>query len=219
MVYLQTKTHLSVFVDGFTFDNCASYSIYTYCGLVGNLKSETNTFTNNSKNFIGVFSTTTNQEVSLDVTIKKAAIPYLFSHSMDFTKNATIDADVSIYLNADKGISVNYDEKLMINGTSDKPVFIRGLDSLSGFQKGLYIGSKLQNQIDYLNISNGGSSTFYVCPKSNILVGNAVTPAKLTLNKSKLVNYDGTCQVGVEKDYFNGELINTSPDITKICEY
>lgn len=209
----------NVITDSLNFENCVNYPIYSYCGLVSDMKLETNSFKNNSKNFIGIFSTTSNQEVSEEVSIKKTSIPYLATHNLDFTKNVSLAAGVTIYVNADKGISINQDAQLSINGTIQNPVVLRGLDSLAGFWKGLYIGSNLQNQIDYLTISNGGSSTFYACPKSNILIGNEVTEAKLTINNSNSVNFDGTCQLGVEKEYSNGQLINNSPKITNICEY
>lgn len=206
----------NVITDSLKFVNCLSYPIYAYGGTLQNMKLETNQFVSNNKNFIGVFSTTSNQSILEEVAFEKTAIPYLFTHDMQFENNVTFKAGVKIFVNADRGISINYEAKLLIGGTSANPVLIGGLDSLAGFWKGLYIGSNLLNEINYLNISSGGSSIFYACPKSNILVGNEIREATLTINNSKSVSFGGTCQLGKQT---GATLNNNSSLITNICDY
>lgn len=209
----------NVIVDSLKFENCIDYPICAYGGAINNSRLETSTFINNSKNQIGIFSTTSNKGVYEEVEFLKTQIPYMLITDVSFDKNVTINAGVKIWIEADKGIWINENSRLNILGTSTSPVQIRGKDSIAGFWKGIYIGSSKLNEINYLIISNGGSSTFYACPKSNILVGNEVTFAKLTINNSKSNNYDGSCQLGVEREYEKSELVNNSPDITSVCEY
>lgn len=195
-------------------ENSELFPILTYAGIINKLDLDSQKFVNNKKNYIALFSFSSNEVVENDVTIKKTTIPYLAYRSLYFEDNVNILAGVVIKVDNNQGIGINNTGILTISGNVDDEVIIEGLENMPAFWKGLYIRTT-NNVFNYLIVKNGGSEEYYASQKSNIVLSATEQPS-LTLNNCKSIDYEG-CALAYPIN--TSTVINNSPEITDICTY
>lgn len=198
------------------FINNGGYPVLTYGGALPNMMLDSCTYTGNKNQYIALFSKTSNAVVEESITIPATTIPYLAISDMFFAGNATINAGATIIMDKELGMGVIDNGKMLINGTVANHVTIKGAAATSGYWKGILINSQTDNEFNYLDISDGGHTAYYVAEKTNIAVGSAA-PAKLTLNNCTSERYPGTCAVAYSDT--DGTFTNNSPLITNVCKY
>lgn len=195
-------------------ENSELFPILTYAGIINKLDLDSQKFVNNKKNYIALFSFSSNEVVENDITIKKTTIPYLAYRSLYFEDNVNIQAGVIIKVDNNQGIGINNTGILTISGNVDDEVIIEGLENMPAFWKGLYIRTT-NNVFNYLIVKNGGSEEYYASQKSNIVLSATEQPS-LTLNNCKSIDYEG-CALAYPIN--TSTVINNSPEITDICTY
>lgn len=193
------------------------FPLFIYAGQLNNTSLSSCSFINNTKNYIGIYSQSSNEEVYEEVDFIQTPVPYYSIKGLSFLNKTTMAEGTTLVMANNTGIYVQGNEYLKINGTASKPVVIRGESALAGFWRGLLVNTNNpENVFNYLNISDGGSEELGIMPKkANLALANVAT-AQLTLNNCTSVNYSGH-QLSVSAT--DGLLTNNSPAITDIVPH
>lgn len=220
-IYMYDDATLNTFSNNIVSNNAAT-GIVMYAGDLLNLGVATTTFVGNTNNYIGVYSISSNSEVDEDVTFNKANVPYLFLNSLFFQNNVTINPGVSIKIKAAKTFGLEGTGYIKAIGTALDPINISGQTNIAGFWNGLYVSTTNPiNEIDYINISDGGNSiAFYQLPnssKGNIAIGWAMDPGFLKIGSNTNSTNASGC---VLARHSNSSITNNSTLIlTTPCTY
>lgn len=203
-----------------TIKNCGSYPMYVYGGQFKNsLSFASSTFTNNKENYIAFYSISSNREIGNEVVMNESPIPYLATQTIAFMKNVTMSAGVNIAVENACALRMPEAAYWTINGTSSKPVSIKGKESIAGHWSGILIGKGVSATFNYCNIADGGKDKIgtFQPYAANVSVGDwgyDEENSTLTLNNCMASNSGSTCNVGVSR---YSKLINNSPSLTNIC--
>lgn len=198
------------------FINNNGHPVLTYGGALPNMMLDSCTYTGNKNQYIALFAKTSNAVIEENIVIPATPIPYFAISDLFFAGNVSINAGATIVMNKELGMGVTDNGKMLINGTAANHVTIKGLNATAGYWKGILVNSPTDNEFNYLDVSDGGNTAYYVAEKTNIAVGSAA-PAKLTLNNCTSERYDGTCAVAYSNT--DGAFTNNSPLITNVCKY
>jgi hypothetical protein len=120
------------------------------------------------------FSGNTNDYVYLaggglwgDATWAKLDVPYLLQHTGNhgFQVNEsilTVEPGTDIMLTAESEIQVNDESALVMVGTAEDPIIVRGEQDVAGYWNRIFIDSPSPlNEIGHVNIKNAGKTTGY----------------------------------------------------------
>lgn len=198
------------------FTNNEGYPVLCYGGVVGGMMLDSCVFTSNKFQQIALFGKSSNAVVEENVNFSANSIPYLSISDLFFTADATFEAGLTLLVGKEMGLGVTDNGQLQILGTTNQHVVIKGENATAGYWKGLLVNSPSDNEFNFLDISDGGNTAYYVAEKTNIAIGSAA-PAKLTLNACTSSNYDGSCAVAYSLT--DGTFVNNSPAIINICSY
>ncbi|MBL0912746.1 MAG: hypothetical protein IBJ09_10275 [Bacteroidia bacterium] len=206
--------------NGFA-DNTISQSngfpLFLYAGQLNNTSLASCSFSANTKNYIGIYSKSSNEEVYEEVNFIQTPVPYYSIKGLSFVNKTTMAEGTVLVMANNTGIYVQGNEYLKINGTAAKPVSIRGEEALAGFWRGLLVNTNNPaNVFNYLNISDGGSEKLGLMPKKANLALADAKPAQLTINNCTSLN-SGAHQLSVSGT--DGLLTNNSPAITDIVPH
>jgi len=202
--------------------NNAKTAIIMYAGDLANLGVATSTFVGNTQNYIGIYSTSSNNEVAEAVIFNKANVPYLLLNSIFFQNNLTINPGVSIKSKAAETLGLAGTGFIKAIGTSADPINISGETNIAGFWNGLFVATTNPlNEINYLNISDGGNSIAYYQlsndSKGNIAIGWYSNPGFLKVGSNTNSTNSSGC---VLARHSNSNITNNSTLLlTTTCIY
>lgn len=128
----------------------------------GELDGTGSTYVGNEKDFVGVFESTLDEEVS----VPALDVPFFFEEGkvMDIIDDLTLEAGVEIVMGNEAGIGVIDNGSLKVTGTNTAPVTIRGEEATQGYWRGIHMETNsINNQISYLTVSDAGSDYVYCC--------------------------------------------------------
>jgi hypothetical protein len=182
-IYFYKQATLLTFSNNLVSNN-AKNAMVIYAGDIANLGVNTSTFVGNTQNYIGLYSTSSNEEVAESVVINKANAPYLLMNDIFFKNNLTVNAGTTIHSKAAKTFGIDGSGFIKMIGTAAEPITLTGESNVAGFWNGLFISTTNPlNEINYCNISGGGNSIpFYQLPndsKGNIAIGWGAGPGFL----------------------------------------
>ncbi len=124
-----------------------------------------------------------------------AAVDYTVDCTVQVNGQMTIEAGTVIEFANDAGFEFTDESSsgIIVNGTADNPVIMRGTSSASGSWKGIYIKNiNPLNELNYLTISGAGSSSFNGLDiKAGIRVGNVTAPGKVKIQNCTIENSVG----------------------------
>lgn len=189
---------------------------------VGSMDLATCIFTDNGDNVIRVGrDVSANARLGVESTWPAAPVPYNIYKATDILVGLTVEAGAELVFNSGAYLDVvtysSDNPYLAVDGTADQPVIMRGEVSLPGAWPGLLVQtSNARNVFDHLDISDGGEifNTLFEVGRGNITLFN--DNARLTLNDCTSTRAD--CDVVLDNQLGEVELINNSPAITVICE-
>lgn len=213
VAFLNSSTNLGF--NNNTINTSTGYPLFIPAAELNASSLATCNFTGNTKNMIAIYGINSNSDVAKSVDFIKTPIPYYAITSLNFLKASTMAAGTTIIMANNKGIYVNGQEYLAIDGTASEPVVIKGETETPGFWIGMAVRTNNPNNVfNYLHIYDGGSEeSDFSADLANISMGASST-ALLTLNNCKSERYAGSCQVYA--GHVNG-FTNNSPDIILVC--
>jgi hypothetical protein len=117
-----------------------------------------------------------------------AAIDYIIPSGcvLDVTEDLTIEAGTVIQMEENSGIGVYDNGSIKALGTGAEPIVIKGADDVEGYWRGIHIETNtLDNQFDYVQVSNAGSNYVYCCntKASVFLKGGKISMKNSTISK------------------------------------
>lgn len=200
-----------------TIQQCNNFPVFMYAGQLNNTAFNTCSFSANTKNYIGIYSVSSNAEVAETVNFVETSIPYFGLSTLSFQAPATIASGVHLTMSENSAFIVHPSSSLKINGTAVKPVQISGENAVAGSWRGMLVRSNSTNNVfNYLIISDGGQAELgFGTGITNLAVGE-LAKAQLTLNNCESIRSAG-CQLS--HSTADGTIVNNSPNITNVCTY
>ncbi|MDO8998496.1 MAG: hypothetical protein Q7W45_01940 [Bacteroidota bacterium] len=191
--------------------NNNGYPIVVYGGSLSNLSLQTCTFTSNTKNYIGLYSVSSNQEITQTVVINNSPIPYYTINDLNFQNNLEIKPGVSLVMGSSNYIAILGTGYAKLIGTMAQPIILKGEVNTAGFWDGIWVNTNnALNEFNYVNISDGGNEAAALFGvKANISVGSAINTAQLKIGNSTSTNFID-CAIAVA----NGSSIVNTTTIT-----
>lgn len=162
------------------------YPIHTNVNHLTNFDGTGSDFSGNAKDFILVKTETLNTPI----TWKETNIPYLLEGgNMDIHDNLTIEAGVELNIREDGAFIVEEEGSLTIEGTSSKPVVIKGEQEAKGYWKGIWVETNSsKNSFENLELSDAGKTWIKCCdPSASIKLDDG----QLALNNVTISNGQG----------------------------
>lgn len=168
-----------------------------------------NSFTGNNNDYVLL----NKGNIHGNATWAKLNVPYLMRNETFSVDESvlTIEPGVEIIMSAQNRIFVKKESALVMVGTANEPITIRGEQDVAGYWKHIFIGSKsILNEIGHVNIKNGGEVTGH--PNGAVQLWYSKT-----LNIHDVV-FSKCYEYGISLDYsgdpFNLEYSNLSLDNT-----
>jgi hypothetical protein len=155
-----------------------------------------------------VTTTTLSKDITKDLVLSNtdAAVDYVLTQKIDVTAKLTIEPGVVIVAKANSGIEFSSTGSLVAVGTSDKPIILRSESNLKGGWLGIRFSSSNNpiNELTYVTISDGGSSSFN---------GDATEKANIRLAgtsqiKMKNCTVNNSAAFGILEEKFDNVTIN-----------
>ena len=121
---------------------------------------ETSTLANNNDKFVSISYGYLNGD---NLTIKPTTVPYHLQSWIEVQKTLTVNPGVKFLMNTDASLSVSNIGCLKMLGTVERPVQINGYvnSTEKGSWKYVEIGTNNDNQLQYVEMVNGGSDANY----------------------------------------------------------
>lgn len=137
------------------------YPVMTTAEALGYFGDPESDFSGNTQDFIYI----NNSSLTETTTWSATNVPYMLNGDvLDVTAGLTIAAGTIIEVESDGGIGVYDNGSLTVNGTSSKPVIIRGKEALAGYWRGIHMETNsISNNLDYFEIYDAGSNYVYCC--------------------------------------------------------
>jgi hypothetical protein len=121
---------------------------------------ETSTLSNNNDKFISISAGYLEND---NLTIKPTTVPYQFDSWIDIEKILTVNAGTKFLMNTGSSISVRDIGCLKMLGSAERPIQLSGY--VNSTEKGSWgyidISTNNDNQLQYVEMVNGGNSTDY----------------------------------------------------------
>jgi uncharacterized RmlC-like cupin family protein len=141
-------------------NNSVKAPIYTYSNLwsLRNMGSD-NTFTGNTNNYIHVAGA---GSISSNMTIRKLSIPWQLYSTFSVSEAAvlTVEPGTEMRFNSGQGIYVNSEAAIVMDGTAESRITLRGVTTNAGAWGNIEIHSnREENSLSYVDIQNGGGGT------------------------------------------------------------
>ncbi|HET8861068.1 PKD domain-containing protein [Marivirga sp.] len=142
------------------------------------------------------------ENTTLENVYEDPSLPdYRVVANIDISALLTINPGVTIQFEENLGFNVSSEGSLSAVGTESDSIIFTGLEETRGFWKGLYFSDSENNanELTYCRVSYGGSSEFYsTIGKGNIGIGYFSNTTNLRLNNSLIRDADGR---GITLDY------------------
>jgi hypothetical protein len=151
---------------------------------------------------------TLSKDITKDLVLTNtdAAIDYVLTQKIGVTAKLTIEPGVVIVAKANSGIEFTSTGSLVAIGTADKPIILRSESNLKGGWLGIRFSSSNNpvNELTFVNISDGGSSSFNgdATEKANIRLAGT-SQIKM---KNSIVN--NSAAFGILQQKFDNVTIN-----------
>lgn len=119
--------------------------------------NDTNSFSGNKNDYIHI----NREKLYGDATWAKLDVPYFLQDNFRFLDGVlTIEPGTEIIMSAQNWMHLSDKASLVMVGTEDEPIIIRGEHDVAGFWIGFTIDSSSPlNEIAHVNFKNGGSTT------------------------------------------------------------
>jgi plastocyanin len=146
---------------GNTVSNCGKAPVYTESALwsLRNI-SGSNTFTGNVNSYIHVASA---GSMSASMTIKRMSVPYHVYGNLAVNGEAVLTVEPGTEIrfgNAGSGIRIDSNAGIVMEGTEQARITLRGVNTNKGAWEDIEIHStRDENKLNYVDILNGGSGT------------------------------------------------------------
>ncbi|MDX9727468.1 MAG: DUF5018 domain-containing protein [Bacteroidales bacterium] len=144
---------------------------------------------------------------TVDLSLKKLTVPYLFKSGIYFERKITIAPGTSILFDNGAFLEVESTGTLIANGTSELPISFSHVDGTEGAWQGIFLYSSLANSMQHCIVEHGGSYYYYPC---NLVIGE---DSRLTIHNCNIRNSSG---YGVIR--FNSGTINSSSLTFSNCD-
>jgi hypothetical protein len=147
--------------EGNIIKNSGKAPIYTESAVwsLRNLSSN-NVFTGNTNNYIHAAAV---GDITQSMTLKRMSIPYRFDGNFYVNGESVFTVEPGteiIFGNTNSGIQVAVGAAIVMDGTEESPITLRGAVNTKGAWGDIRIQSiREENKLDYVNIINGGSGT------------------------------------------------------------
>lgn len=156
-----------------------------------NMLDNTNTYVDNGQNYIDVYKGHATNGYQNNIKANKIVLPYRVAANQKLMLKAgefNIEPGAVFEMGANSEITI-YDAasssaKITANGTLLEPIIFKGVEDLTGYWKGISIGTNLTNQLSYCTIKNAGSAAITTYDPdflTGILVTKS-TPGKATIS-------------------------------------
>ena len=176
-------------------------------------------FTDNVQGAVGIFGSTLNDETSEWVALKDGA-RYLVTGNIDIQRSLTIQPGAKFDFQNDVFFTVTESGSLIAEGTATSPIVFTSADPSAYKWRGIFISAgTINNKLDYVEVSHGGSSKYdfasFVDANVNVGVGAgatvAITNSTITNSASYGIYADGTVNADVEAGSA-GNTFSDNPD-------
>lgn len=176
-----------------TISNHKENPIFISPNNIGNLDGTGSTYTGNDDNTILI----DNVDCNKNQTWAKANIPYKFTDIIEIEAVVTVERGSVFEFDEDAGIAVT-EGSFKLTGTSSEKIILRGAEDVTGYWAGLhYETTSNNNQLNHVNIANGGSQTLLCC--SNIPANVFVESGLLSITNCSITK-SGGCGIAYESD-------------------
>lgn len=198
-----------------SFIESTNFPIYVSQNYLEDMNLASCTYTDNTRNMIGINSGHQNRLYTKSVW-SDLAIPYYVEDGFELYEGLTIEAGTEVIFGNNSFLTVSGSSSfapfLSIQGTQSNHVVLRGEEALIGYWQGVRIDqANAKNILEYTDISDGGSDSDF---KANITLYNRGT--NLTINNCTSAR-SGDCDVLLD-DFLGAPILtNNSPGITDIC--
>jgi hypothetical protein len=140
--------------------NSGRAPVYAYSGLwsLRNIDGD-NVFTGNTNNYIHVRSA---GSISAGMVIRKLTVPWQVYSTFNVNDQAilSVEPGVEIRFNSGTGIKVSATAAIVMNGTAEERILLRGVNTNPGAWGDIEIHSNRdENSLSYVDIQNGGGGT------------------------------------------------------------
>ncbi|MCI4671727.1 MAG: right-handed parallel beta-helix repeat-containing protein [Bacteroidia bacterium] len=138
----------------------------------------------------GISSATTweNTDAEIDYIVPSGCV-------IDITAPLTIAAGTVIQFSENSGLGVYDNGSIKAIGTASQPIELKGLSASAGYWRGIHIETNtLDNQFDFVQISDAGSNYVYCC---NAVASVFLKGAKMSIKNSQISNGGG---IGLRAD-------------------
>ncbi|MGB3851764.1 MAG: PKD domain-containing protein [Tunicatimonas sp.] len=175
-------------------------------------------FTDNVQGAVGIFGSTLNDETSEWVALKDDA-RYLVTGNLDIQRSLTIQPGAKFDFQNDVFFTVTESGSLIAEGTATSTIVFTSADPSAYKWRGIFISAgTINNKLDYVEVSHGGSSKYdfasFVDANVNVGVGAgatvAITNSTITNSGSYGIYADGTVNADVETTA--GNTFSDNPD-------
>ncbi|MDD3961326.1 MAG: hypothetical protein PHT77_05640 [Bacteroidales bacterium] len=97
-------------------------------------------------------------DIDENLTLEATTVPrFIDEYDIYVTKTLTLEAGVTLYMNADRSIDINESTgKLIINGTTDLPVILTRMPGETYFWGGIYVRSDIGTTLQHCHIDYAG---------------------------------------------------------------
>ena len=151
--------------------------------------TNSNDYTGNQQDYIDSYRS---DPVSADMEIDMLNVPYLLPSDVQYIEaKLTINPGVTLLAQENSSIDVREEGIFLARGTETQRIIIKGLEDIKGYWKGLRIQSnRTDNQLEFLDISNGGRNGWVASiHKANLTIW-ANGRAKISnVTSSKAIGY------------------------------
>jgi hypothetical protein len=202
-----------------TVRNGSGYPVIIYPNLLGKVDLSLNTYTNNSRNFIYIEGTNVSYNENDELTtLNKTSIPYYIGKTT-YTGHTIINAGVEMVFGPQGNLFVNgTNARLEIKGTAADHVIMRGETSGPGRWGGILVGGVSdRNELNYLDISDGGGSTLdHGTLRANLKLAS-FHPIVVTANNCTFTR-SGSCDVVLDNAWNPKTFNNNNSGVLTVCE-
>ncbi|WPP48669.1 PKD domain-containing protein [Catalinimonas niigatensis] len=164
-----------------------------------------------------------NEEIVLENVFEDPAVPdYHVTAMVNVNAKLTIEPGVVIIFDEDKGLKINYEGKMIAEGTETQLITFTGKEEEKGYWAGIiFMSSSLDNEITYTEVKYAAGAAIYPFEHPTAIGVNSEAYLKLTYSSVEFAQDNGLLvkNLGIidyEHNYFgNNEGLNVTVPVNQ----